>query len=205
MNKKLIVFLSIALIIIFAAATGITYAWLTSTGNATIEYTVGDVSYTVTGNVQGNTTVVPGENLTNTFTITNNSNVTTNLRVAISTTYNGWTIGEVGDANTPNKTDQILVAVNESGWESVEENGVLYFYYGQKADTGEGQTGPEDLGANTNPSSFPFSEFRLNGYTVGNEHSGKTVTITITFYAKQADYVTWDELGSVNFTTGLAN
>ena len=59
--------------------------------------------------------------------------------------------------------------------------------------------------ANTNPSSFPFSEFKLNGYTVGNEHSGKTVTITITFYAKQAEYVTWDELGTVNFTTGLAN
>ena len=77
----------------------------------------------------------------------------------------------------------------------------MYFYYGQKADSGV--AGKEDLAPSTAPTTFPFSEFKLNGYKVGNEYSGKTITITITFYAKQADYVTWEALGSFSFESGL--
>ena len=51
MNKKLIVVLMICLIALLGASVGVTYAWLTSTGSDTIEYTVGDVSYTITGEV----------------------------------------------------------------------------------------------------------------------------------------------------------
>ena len=204
MNKKLIVVLMICLIALLGASVGVTYAWLTSTGSKTIEYTVGDVSYTITGKVDASTVIVPGQNLTSSFEIKNDSNVYTNLRVSVSTSMQGWTIGEAGTAETPNTTDHILVAVNSEGWELVTENNVMYFYYGQKEDT-EGELGKEDLAPSTAPDAFPFSEFKLNGYKVGNEYSGKTITITITFYAKQADYVTWEALGSFSFETGLPN
>jgi hypothetical protein len=200
MNKKLIVVLMISLIALIGASVGVTYAWLTSTGNKTIEYTVGDVSYTITGKVDASTIIVPGQNLTSSFEIKNNSNVYTNLRVSVSTSMQGWTIGKAGTAQTPNTTDHILVAANAEGWELVTENNVMYFYYGQKEDS---VAKIEDLAPYKAPPTFPFSEFKLNGYKVGNEYSGKTITITITFYAKQADYVTWDELGSFSFETGL--
>ena len=201
MNKKLIVVLMICLIALLGASVGVTYAWLTSTGSKTIEYTVGDVSYTITGKVDASTVIVPGQNLTSSFEIKNDSNVYTNLRVSVSTSMQGWTIGKAGTTETPNTTDHILVAVNAEGWELVTENNVMYFYYGQKADSGV--AGKEDLAPNTAPNAFPFSEFKLNGYKVGNEYSGKTITITITFYAKQADYVTWEALGSFSFESGL--
>ena len=202
MNKKLIVFLVVCIVVLLGTATGITFAWLTSTGSGTIEYTVGDVSYTVTGEVAQNTTIVPGQNLENSFKITNNSNVATNLRVSISVDVAGWTIGEVGTQDAPNVTDHIVVSANTTGWELVTENNVMYFYYGSKNSTNDGA---EDLAAGVSPTTFPFSEFKLNGYVVGNADSGKTIKITITFYAKQADYVTWAELGSFDFTTGLAS
>ena len=208
MNKKLIVFLVVCIVVLLGTATGITFAWLTSTGSGTIEYTVGDVSYTVTGEVAQNTIIVPGQNLENSFKITNNSNVATNLRVSISVDVAGWTIGEVGTQDAPNVTDHIVVSANTTGWELVTEslatgNNVMYFYYGKKDDSGA--NGVEDLAAGVSPTTFPFSEFKLNGYVVGNADSGKTIKITITFYAKQADYVTWAELGSFDFTTGLAS
>jgi hypothetical protein len=203
MNKKLILVLIISLIALLGASVGVTYAWLTSTGSDTIEYTVGDVSYTITAKVDASTIIVPGQNLTSSFEIKNNSNVYTNLRVSVSTSMQGWTIGKAGTAEQPNTTDHILVAINAEGWELVTENNVMYFYYGQKADSGV--AGKEDLAPNTAPTTFPFSEFKLNGYKVGNEYSGKTITITITFYAKQADYVTWENLGSFSFETGLPN
>ena len=202
MNKKLIVFLVVCIVVLLGTATGITFAWLTSTGSGTIEYTVGDVSYTVTGEVAQNTIIVPGQNLENSFKITNNSNVATNLRVSISVDVKGWTIGEVGTATNPNTKDHIVVSANTTGWELVTENNVMYFYYGSKNSTNDGA---EDLAAGVSPTPFPFSEFKLNGYVVGNADSGKTIKITITFYAKQADYVTWAELGSFDFTTGLAS
>ena len=202
MNKKLIVFLVVCIVVLLGTATGITFAWLTSTGSGTIEYTVGDVSYTVTGEVAQNTIIVPGQNLENSFKITNNSNVATNLRVSISVDVKGWTIGEVGTATNPNTKDHIVVSANTTGWELVTENNVMYFYYGSKNPTNDGA---EDLAAGVSPTPFPFSEFKLNGYVVGNADSGKTIKITITFYAKQADYVTWAELGSFDFTTGLAS
>lgn len=202
MNKKLIVFLVVCIIVLLGTATGISFAWLTSTGSGTIEYTVGDVSYTVTGEVAQNTTIVPGQNLENSFKITNNSNVATNLRVSISVDVKGWTIGEVGTATNPNTKDHIVVSANTTGWELVKENDAMYFYYGKKDDSGA--NGVEDLAAGVSPTTFPFSEFKLNGYVVGNADSGKTIKITITFYAKQADYVTWAALGSFDFTTGLA-
>ena len=126
----------------------------------------------------------------------------TNLRVSISVDVKGWTIGEVGTATNPNTKDHIVVSANTTGWELVKENEVMYFYYGKKDDSGA--NGVEDLAAGISPTTFPFSEFKLNGYVVGNDDSGKTIKITITFYAKQADYVTWAALGSFDFTTGLA-
>ncbi len=203
MNKKLIIFLVVCIVVLLGAATGITFAWLTSTGSKTIEYTVGDVSYTVTGEVAPNTIIVPGQNLTNSFTITNNSNVATNLRVSISVEVEGanWTIGQVGTDTEPNKTNHIVVSANTTGWELVPENNVMYFYYGKKADSGA--NGAEDLAAGVSPTTFPFTDFKVNGNVVGNESSGKKVEITVTFYAKQADYVTWAEMGSISFETGL--
>lgn len=204
MNKKLIVFLVVCIVVLLGAATGITFAWLTSTGSATINYKVGEVAYTVKGNVASETVIVPGQNLSNSFTITNNSNVNTNLRITISVSDSTWTFKEVDTTGNPNTTNHVLLSMANSKWKSYSENGIMYFYYGQKENTANG-AGIEDILPSTKTIEFPFSDFKLNGYVVGNESKNKSITFTITFYAKQADHVTWDEMGSISFQTGLPN
>ena len=138
--------------------------------------------------------------------ITNTSSVTSHLRVSFSVSAkaaNGnnldWSIGS--DA----AKDEILIDETAvSGWEKLTEtrkddsnNDVIVelFYYGTKA-------APTNIAAN-GAVTLNFSGLKLNGNLVGNDHSGATVTVTVNFEAKQAEYVTWEQLASVDFEKGI--
>ena len=200
MNKKIVIALSLILVALIAASSVVTYAWLTSTGTSdSINYKVGDINYTITGpQVADNTYVVPGQQIASGFVITNSSNIETNLRVQFTITVDvtnavnpgapkDWTIG------SNNSTDELILTLN-TNW-VLDTDG--YLYYG-----GKDLEADDVIAASTNPSS-PIAGLQLNGALIGNDYSGAIITVQATFYAKQDAYIKWDEMGSIDWTTGI--
>lgn len=200
MNKKIVIALSLILIALIVASSVVTYAWLTSTGTSdSINYKVGDINYTIEGpQVADNTYVVPGQQIASGFVITNSSNIETNLRVQFTITVdvtnainpgasNDWTIG----SNT--STDELILTLN-TNW-VLDTDG--YLYYG-----GKDLEADDVIAVSTNPSS-PIAGLQLNGALIGNDYSGAVITVQATFYAKQDAYIKWDEMGSIDWTTGI--
>ena len=201
-NRKNLL-LVVLLLLVVAVATASTYAWLTATATSgDLSYTVGDVSYSVSSSLSKTGTVVPGQPLGN-FTITNSSNVVTNVRVkftvTVSNVQNGastdWSVG------TDNTKDELLLSQTSTKWVLVQDGSNYYYYYGGVGSSTS--TGNEDIAAGTATLDAIFDTLAINGKLVGNDYSGATVKITITFQAKQAEYVDWSELGSINWTAGI--
>ena len=203
-NRKNLL-LVVLLLVVVAVATASTYAWLTSTGSANGgTYTVGDVSYTISAPANANGIVVPGQPLSGP-TITNQSNVASNLRVKFSVSVNmtnastptadaNWKIGTAA-------TDHLQMTLNDTNWKAGTDG---YYYYGALTDD-EVATGAEDIQTSKTTIESIFTNLVINGAVVGNAYSGAVVTITITFEAKQAEYVQWSELTSqsFSFTNGI--
>ena len=191
MKKKIIVLCGV-LIFALLGFIGTTVAWLTSTGTKETTVTVGEVSYTITGDFVATGIVVPGQPLlSSTVTLTNNSTVKSQLRVLI----------DVKTEATENKlTEKHLLLETTGNWgtpvdATIDSEAVQYYYY-------KGEEGIIDAGAVID--SF-LSSLKFDGTKVGNAHAGQEVTITITFQAKQAEYVSWNDLTSYSFKTGLAS
>ena len=181
MNKKVIFGLSLVLVALFAIIAGSTFAWLTDKGDSnTITYNVGKVDYEISLTTAVSGQVVPGDTLTPTFTITNNSTVATNIRVKVEVT------------STPELSNTQLVVTPGTGW--ILEGG--YYYYGTSS------TAPTSINAGVEPVS-PIGDLELDGPSVGNSYSGTTITIKITWEVKQAANVDWADMGSISFETGL--
>lgn len=180
MKKKLIV-LSILMGIALIGLIGTTVAWLTSTGQKELTFEMGEVQYEITTTTTTTSKIVPGQNVfsTGAVTLTNGSNVDTQVRILVSIEQNGTEVN----------ADLVTLAA-DSNW--TPDNG--YWYYG-------GLEGKVTSG--TTSLSFPIS-LVFNGATVGNTYAGKTFTVTLTFEAKQADHVAWSDMGSIDFSTGLA-
>lgn len=197
MKKGKIIALIISLVVVLAAATyGITSAWLTDTDNATETFTMGDISYTLNGALIDNTSpIVPGQNLVATdFSVTNSSTVVSQLRILITyTTVAGGVpttgviyTGEVGG-------NGIVTNISSLAWTYGDDN---YWYLGATAD--------ETIAIST-ASYTMFTSLAYNGALIGNDYEAATgLVITITFQAKQDEYVEWADMGSIDFSTGLA-
>ena len=183
MNKKVIFGLSLVLVALFAIIAGSTFAWLTDKGDSnTITYNVGKVDYEISLTTAVSGQVVPGDTLTPTFTITNNSTVATNIRVKVEVTSN------------PTLTNTQLVVTPGTGW--VLESG--YYYYGTSS------TAPTSIAVGDKPVS-PIGGLKLDGPSVGNSYSGTTITVKISWEVKQAANVDWADMGSISFETGLVS
>ena len=199
MKRSKLIVLIVSLVVVLSAATyGITSAWLTDTANKTETFTMGDVSYTLNGALIANTNpIVPGQNLVGTtFSVTNASTVVSQLRIKIeySTVASGGAVttgvvytgaaggnGIVTDINTVPGT-----------WTYSSD----FWYLGSTADT--------TMAVSTATSTM-FTTLSYNGALTGNDYQAATgLVITITFQAKQDQYVEWTDMGSINFTTGLA-
>lgn len=203
-NRKNLLLVALLLVVV-AIASASTFAWLTDTNSANGgTYTVGDVSYTITAPTDASGTVVPGQNLAGP-TIKNASNVVSNLRVkfTISVDVTGasntsastaWTIGTA-------ETDHLFLTLN-TAWKKHTDG---YYYYGSVNDD-KTTGGAEDIAATQTTIESLFSSLVINGKVVGNDYSGAKVTISITYEAKQAEYVQWSELTSTtfSFSTGIA-
>lgn len=196
MKKSKLIVLIVSLVVVLAAATyGITSAWLTDTDNEAETFTMGDVSYKLSGALIANTNpIVPGQDLVGTdFVVTNASTVASQLRIQITyTTVSGGTptTGIVYTGATGG--DGIITDISASTW-TYSEN---YWYLGATAD--------DTIAVNTTAYTM-FTSLSYNGALIGNDYQAATgLTITITFQAKQDGYVEWADMGSIDFSTGLA-
>lgn len=194
-NKKTIIILFLSLIILVALTTATIAAWLTdSKTTPDITFTVGEVKYTWSGSTVSSP-VVPGQELISTpYTLTNDSNVATELRVKV----------EVTSSTLSGNAQHLCNLGMKSGW-VLEATDGLWYYRG--TDTVFEETSQKYKIPTTVSTITVVESLKLDGSKVGNTHKNDTITVMFTFEAKQNDYVTWDQLGTaqIDFTTGLPN
>jgi hypothetical protein len=185
--KKSIYLVIIMLLGVVGLTTYAVTAWLTDTDTSGPQtFTVGDVEFALSGAATTVTPVVPGQELVATkYTLTNASTVSTELRVKITI------VTSYPSADTDAKS--LVLMTLGSNW-GAETGG--YYYYSVSSDP--------IIVAGTQALDF-LTSLKLDGSKVGNPYTAATFTVTIMFEAKQADYVTWTELGtaSIDFTTGI--
>lgn len=194
--KKSGIIITFALLIMAIIALSVTMirAWLTDTKTTdNVDMVVGDVDYTFTGSLlASNSIIVPGQNVVATaFTLTNESNIGTEIRFSLT----------VMDGAT-DITDKIITNIDTDKW--VYSSGHYYFRDTNVAPLQDDKyIIPAKVDGQASLVLNILSEIKLDGSKIGNTYSDKTLTFNITFHAKQADYVTWTELGSINWSTGL--
>lgn len=189
--KKKIILLSTLIVLLLTGLVATTVAWLTDTASSTTSFVMGDVSYECKFNIDSERLVVPGEPLfsSDAITITNKSTVKTNLRAKISITD-----------GTKDGIDLVSISLNEN-WKIGTDG---YWYYLGKPTTLSDRTADIAAITNTTGVEIPFDiSMSFDGNEVGNDYSGKTFTITITLEGKQAEYVLWENMVDIDFTTGL--
>lgn len=189
--KKKIILLSTLIVLLLTGLVATTVAWLTDTASSTTTFVMGDVSYECEFNIDSERTVVPGEPLfsSDAITITNKSTVKTNLRAKISITDG------INDG-----TDLVSIVLN-GDWK-IETDGYWY-YLGKPTDLSDRSADIKAV-TNTTGENIPFDiNMSFDGSAVGNSYSGTTFTVTITLEGKQAEYVLWESMVDIDFTTGL--
>lgn len=193
-NKLALVLSTITLMLTLTAIVTLIYAYYVDTETTEpIEFVVGDVSFLYQGDLKEQL-VVPGENLVLTpLALTNQSSILTELRMKIEVT--STVTGSLA-------LDDIFIHDLSSDW-VLEVDG---FYYYRGLDTDQTEIGKYKILTSTTSIAI-ISNLELDGYVIRNEHEGETITVKITFQAKQADYVNWATLGSQNydFTTGTSS
>lgn len=194
MKKKIIVLCGV-MIFALLGFIGTTVAWLTSTGSKTQTVTVGEVEYTFDKDLTSAGTVVPGQPLiSEELTFENSSTVPSQLRFTITLTTTA-TEDKLTVSNLVFKDAEGKDVTTFTNWIKVKEEDVDYYYYGDTTDF--------DIDIDTDPATTFLKYLCFDGETVGNKHAGQVVTITITFQAKQAEYVSWTDLATYSFETGL--
>ncbi len=192
MNRRLFL-LSLSMILTLTLLATTIYAYyFDQKDTGSVDLTLGEVSFTWTGSLITDF-VMPGQELVDTtFTLNNQSTVETELRfsVAASTSLLG----------TVDIEDIFSTYVFDSDW--VLEVDGYYYYRGLDTDS---TSEPGKYKIPTNVLQIPvLSSLQLDGYAIRNEHVGQTVSITLTFQAKQGPFIDWATLGSTNydFSTG---
>lgn len=186
---KRIACLVLCLAVVFGVVSfSATQAWFVA-GTEKHQYlTSGDISYTVSGGFKDftNLKILPGDELVDTaLTITNSSNIDTQLRVKILfTKYNSSNVSstEIYDSTSNNSA---LEVVMDSAWVRRSDN---YYYY----------QGDSHVVLTTDTTAIPLiSSVKYNGSNTGIYNSGNAVNVSVVIESKQAYYVTWTQLGTV--------
>lgn len=174
MTKKVkITLLVLLLAVVGFASTKLVSAWLTDTASNEVKLTVGKVDYTMSVAGTDSTPIVPGQSLLKAFTIANNSTVSSNFRFKVEVSTEG------------SLTDPLTIVYDTVNW-TLDADG--YYYYGGKDLT---ESTNDDIATTTKSLNAPVTSITLNGSTTDNSYAEKTITITFTFEAKQAEYVNW--------------
>ena len=196
MKRRIIIALCSIMLVLCSISVGFTVAWLTfSTTSNEVTYTVGEVKYTVelTTAEKESDYIVPGQSIFSSLSITNASNVDSNLRVRFEvevldgTTAVAWTVG------TSEADNEILMTGNTAAnWISkTGEANVLYYQVA---------TGNEIITPAITSISTAFSNVSLNGTLVKNAASGYSVKLKVAIEAKQAAHVEWGQITSFETT-----
>lgn len=192
MKKGKIIILSVLLLALVALTSTLIAAWLTDTKTTPpTEFTVGDVKFQWVSPTWATGPIVPGQDLIpdsgtpdmNRLYLTNTSTVKTQLRVKVTAivTLSGQSTG----------TDAIDLLYNFSlmdGWTFNQSENTWYY----------------NSVINPQTSVDVINTLVLDGAKVGNTYSQATLKVSFLFEAKQAEYVTWEQLGQIDFETGLA-
>ena len=192
MTKRLwLLVLSMVLSLVLLGTTIYAY-YFDQKETGSVELTLGEVSFTWNGSLVTGF-VMPSQELIDTaFSLSNASTVPTELRfsVVVSTT-------ELG---TVNIEDIFSTYTFATGW--VLETDGYYYYRGLDTDS------TSEAGKFKIPTSVltipVLTSLKLDGSVIRNEHVGATVSISLTFQAKQGPFINWETLGSTNydFSTG---
>lgn len=202
-KKGLIIILSLVLVGIIATSIPIIRAWLTDTEKTPdVSFTVGDVEFAFGGKfISDVDVIVPGQDLISSpFTLTNESNVGTELRFFIAITY----LDNIdGVDTTVDAFDLAIVDIDSTNNKWVLSDG--YYYYRETGVVDStSEVGKHIITKDKATSGIEvLSSIKLDGAKVGNSFTGKVFSIVITFEAKQSQYVTWAEMGSIDFTAGI--
>lgn len=198
MKNKKIVFLSLGLLLIVTTLVVSIAAWLTDTGTTgDTTFTVGDVSYTLSGGFKETSPIVPGHELVTTeFALTNSSTVDSELRVKVDVTRKQGSNepAEITDFSSIFSTEGIKPGAHFSlaeGW--TLNAGDNYWYYSIAESS---VIAPNDQVISL------LQTLMFDGYKVGNEYANDVFNFKLTFQAKQADYIDWSDLGTVDFELG---
>lgn len=198
-NKKLIGLFLIMLVALVLVTTYTISAWLTDTDTTgETSFTIGQVVYQWKGaliEVAEGEHVVPGQELVEEeFILNNASTVSSELRFKFTSTINA--VPEITDAR-----EYLLTAFDEDWYYNASDD--YYYYRGDITPVTEDEVVKYKISADNQELSV-LTSLKLDGSKVGNEFRLLNLTIEMVFEAKQSDFVTWQQLGTINFTTGLA-
>ena len=190
--KRKIIFLSIGLFLTLSALIISVAAWLTDTKESDdTSFTIGYVKYEFIGYFKDFTNpIVPGEELiASEFKLRNSSTIATELRVLVTV--------KVNDVILTNPSTLFTTSSYGAGFSLADGwvfNEGYWYYYVAGNDTVIAPTVTE----------IPFlSSLKLDGTKVSNNYANANIYIVFTFQAKQAAYVTWEDLGEIDFALGI--
>lgn len=192
MTKRLVgLTISMLLTLILLATTVYAY-YFDRKETGSVDLTLGEVSFTWTGAFVTDF-VMPAQELIDTpFTLNNQSTVETELRFSV--------VASTSLLGTVDLEDIFTVYEFDADW--VLESDGYYYYRGTNTDS---TSEPGKYKIPTNVLQIPvLLSLKLDGYVIRNEYVGQTVTLSLTFQAKQGPFIDWATLGSTNydFSTG---
>ncbi len=201
--KKRIICMILSLVAVFSFfGFESTQAWFAAGEDKQQILAAGDLKFEVIGELNQSTTegevqkVLPGDKVTpeGGIKITNKSNIDSNLRVKVAFTYSDEN-GVHEEFFTGATTDYIKVefANENNNWAS---KGNYYYYYSDPAN--DDMRIPAVTGAEGENNEIPFiTAIEFNGEKITEDFQGTVASVTVMLESKQADYVTWENLGSI--------
>ena len=194
--KKMTIFFSIVslvLVVMSFAMLSISYGWFAHLYTIPDgQVGVGDIEFNPTGSFITDLSIIePQEELVDTtFSVVNESSITTQLRIQIvytKITNDGGTITSADQIYHADLTDHLSVTMDSNFVVSGD-----YFYYGGETSIIAVNSGLIDL----------ITSIYYDGDFTGIDYQTYPVEITITIQAKQASNVTWNDLATYDFSTG---
>ncbi len=191
-NKVLLISSVSLIIVVIGLVVSITFGWLSIfNSNTGGTVSVGSLTYEKAGDfITDSQVIYPGMELLDTdFTLTNNSTITSQLRIRIDYTKvtNPGTI-QVDTVSYTDAVDEHLAVVFGTSF-TYDNN---YWYYDGLSGVVPAESGLMSL----------ITSISYNGTYAGLDYSGQTVDISVTIEVKQSDNVTWSELTAYDFQTG---
>ena len=177
-----------------------TEAWFSGGENKTMVLNSGYFDYEAEGLAfEINGEYLPGDTVDlasgeSGITITNNSQIETELRIKIDCEY----ISEDADGNeVKEKADYLEFSLPEAEkyWKAVTEEGVTYLYYCPKGDASKDAPDYRIAATNTAKTIALSSNLIVSG-EVPVEMTDKEMDFTVTIQAKQADIMKWTDFVS---------